>query len=153
MTKPATGFLFNVQAKSAASMDHHTCRPIPASGASAGHTTATVPLPDPPRTPNESACEPWAHSGRWLARISRFRDVFEARGDSGSGTTWGQLPTPVTCSAKVVRSRRGLRRSNRNRAKKRSRLGTRNSSFFNFRGFEPPGPIIADLFCPKRPPR
>ena len=65
------------------------------------------------------------------------------------GTTCGQLPAPVTCSENVVRSRRGLRRSNRNRAKKRSRLGTRNSTDLNFRGFEPPGGLIADLFLGK----
>ena len=67
------------------------------------------------------------------------------------GTTWGQLATPVTCSAKVVRSRRGLRRSTRDRAGKRSRLGNRNIIKPNFRGFEPPGGLIAgQIWSPRR---
>ena len=93
---------------------------------------------------------PWPSIFNFLPKRSLNRRK-PSRNDRG--TTWGQLATPVTCSENVVRSRRGLRRSNRNRAKKRSRLGTRNSTDLNFRGFEPPGPIIAGLFCPKRPAR
>ena len=65
------------------------------------------------------------------------------------GTTWAQGGTPVTSGSRHLRSRRGLRRSNRNRAGKRSRLHTRNSIKPNFRGFEPPGGLIADLFLGK----
>ena len=66
-----------------------------------------------------------------------------------TGTTWGQLPAPGTYSVKVLRSRRGLRRSNRNRARKRTRVGTRISIFFNFPGFEPRSAPIIDLFWKK----
>ena len=56
---------------------------------------------------------------------------------------------PLHPRLRLLRSRRGLRRSNRNRAKKRSRLGNRNIIDLNFRGFEPPGGLIADLFLGK----
>ena len=61
-----------------------------------------------------------------------FRRGYRLR-RADEGTTCGQLPAPVTCSENVVRSRRGLRRSTRNRAGKRSRLENRNVLYLNFR--------------------